>query len=42
MFGVQRGSINLRGTIMQAQQLNNRLINQAATVNIKNYTVLAV
>jgi len=40
--GIQGRAVDLRGTIMQAQQLNNGLINQAATVNIKNYTVLAV
>ena len=42
MLGVQRGSINLRGTIMQTQHLNYGFIDQAAAVNIQHHAVLTV
>ena len=40
--GVQRCTINVRYKIVQLQQLNDRLVDQATAVNAQHHTVLAV
>ena len=42
MCGVQGCTINLGYKIVQLQQLNDRLVDQAAAVNAQHHTVLAV